>query len=251
MTSTHSNFFASRAPVGAAFLTTHWSMVLRAGGKGSLESASALEILCRGYWYPLYAYVRRQGHDSHEAQDLTQEFFFRLLEANSLASVHPDKGRFRSFLIASLKHFLINEWKRSQRQKRGGGQTHFSIEAETAEGRFRHEPANHFTPEKAFERRWAETLLQQVLDRLQGEWECRKTPGAFEDMKPFLLDAKGSARVAGVAARLGVTEESLKWSVRKLRQRYRDIFREEIAHTVSRPEEIDDEIRHLFSVLTD
>ena len=182
---------------------------------------------------------------------MTQEFFSRLLEANSLASVHPDKGRFRSFLIGSLKHFLINEWKRSQRQKRGGGQVHFSIEEEAAEGRFQHEPANHFTPEKAFERRWAETLLQQVLDRLRDEWERKDTPNHFENMKPFLLDGKGSSRISEVASRLGVTEESLKWTVRKLRQRYREIFREEIAHTVSRPEEIDDEIRHLFSVLTD
>lgn len=236
---------------GPAFPNTHWSMVLRAGDGRAPESASALEKLCKGYWYPLYAYVRRQGHAVHEAQDLTQEFFSRLLEGNSLGSVHPDKGRFRSFLIASLKHFLINEWKHSQRQKRGGGQAHFSLDEAVAEGRYQNEPVENFTPEKAFERLWAETLLQRVLDRLRDEWEVKDTTRQFVDLKPFLLDGKGTTRIADVAIRLGITEASLKWAVRKLRQRYREIFREEIAHTVSRPEDIDDEIRHLFSVLTD
>ncbi len=245
-----SNSAVPSAPRDGSFATTHWSMVLRAGDQRLPESASALEKLCGGYWYPLYAFVRRQGHSVHAAQDLTQEFFSRLLETNSLASVHPDKGRFRTFLIASLKHFLINEWKRSRRQKRGGGQIHFSLDEEIAEGRYQNEPVENLTPEKAFERRWAETLLQCVLDRLRDEWERKDTARHFEDMKPFLLDGKGSARMADVAARLGVTGASLKWAVSKLRQRYREIFREEIAHTVSCKEDIDDEIRHLFSVLS-
>jgi DNA-directed RNA polymerase specialized sigma24 family protein len=245
------NFLSSSGAPAGAFATTHWSMVLRAGDRCGPESAPALEKLCRGYWYPLYAYVRREGHAVHEAQDLTQAFFARLLGDNSLASVHPDKGRFRSFLIASLKHFLINEWKHSQRQKRGGGKVHFHLDEEVAQGRYRLEPAENFTPEKAFERRWAETLLQRVLDHLKAEWGQRDASVPFDEMKPFLLEGKGSVRIADVAARLGVTGDSLKWSVRKLRQRYREIFREEIAHTVGSPEDIDDEIRHLFSVLTD
>ena len=243
----------SAPATGRDFYTTHWSTVLRAGDAQSPESLGALEKLCRAYWYPLYAYVRRKGTDAHGAQDLTQEFFSRLLQDNSLASVQPSKGRFRSFLIASLNHYLANDWKHSQRQKRGGGHTQFSLDEEIAEGRYRHEPADHFTPEKAFERRWAETLLQGVLDRLRDEWERKATGEAtcrFDDVKPFLLDGRESAPFAEVARRLDVTEASLKWAVHKLRKRYGEIFREEIAHTVSGGDQIDDEIRHLFLVMS-
>ena len=235
------------------FNTTHWSVVLAAGETAVPGGAAALEQLCRAYWYPLYAFVRRQGHDSHEAQDLTQEFLSRLLEGNALGSAHPDKGRFRSFLIASLNHFLANEWKHSQRQKRGGSHTQFSLDEETAEDRFRHEPADTFTPEKAFERRWAETLLQGVLDRLRDEWEGKAAGAAtcrFDDVKPFLLDGKEAAPFADAARHLGITEASLKWAVHKLRKRYAELFREEIAHTVSSADEMDDEIRHLFLVMS-
>ena len=236
-------------PADAVFATTHWSLVMRAGDQRSPESATSLEKLCHSYWYPLYAYVRRQGHAPHDAQDLTQEFFSRLLESNALDAVHPSKGRFRSFLIASLHHFLANEWKHAQRQKRGGGHTHFSLDEEIAEGRYRHEPADTFTPENAFERRWAETLLQGVLDRLRAEWNEKDSIRHFDDLKPFLIDGNEAAPFAEAALRFGVTEASLKWAVHKLRCRYREIFREQIAHTVARPEEIDDEIRHLFSVM--
>ncbi len=225
--------------------------MLRAGNQHSSESIVALEKLCRTYWYPLYAFVRRQGHGSHDAQDLTQEFFSRLLNSDSLDSVHPDKGRFRSFLIASLKHFLTNEWKHSQRQKRGGGQTPFSLDEQTAEGLYKHEPQDHFTPEKAFERRWTETLLQTVLDRLRKEWEADGPNFRFEDLKPFLLQNDGTMPFAEAATRLGATEASLKWAVHKLRKRYRELFREEIAHTVESPDQIQDEVRHLFSVMAE
>ena len=238
---------------GRDFCTTHWSMVLRAGDAQSPGSLDALEKLCRAYWYPLYAYVRRKGTDAHGAQDLTQEFFARLLQDNSLASVQPSKGRFRSFLIASLNHYLANDWKHSQRQKRGGSHPHFSLDEAAAEGRFQYEPADSFTPEQAFERRWAETLLQGVLDRLRDEWERKATGEAtcrFDDVKPFLLDGREAAPFAEAARRLDVTEASLKWVVHKLRKRYGEIFREEISHTVSGPDEIEDEIRHLFSVMT-
>lgn len=223
---------------------------MRAGKQQSEESGPALEKLCQAYWYPLYAYVRREGRTSHEAQDLTQEFFASLLETHALEGVHPDKGRFRSFLIASLRHFLANERKHSHRQKRGGGRVHFSLDEERAEGRYQHEPSDNFTPERAFERRWAETLLQGVLDRLRDEWDAKDTTLLFENVKPFLIGSEETATFQVIARRLGVTEASLKWTVHKLRQRYQKIFREEIANTVSTPEEIEDEIRHLFVVLT-
>ena len=238
-------------PVSAAasFVTTHWSVVLRAGNQHSPESASSLEKLCCVYWHPLYGYVRRQGKNPHDAQDLTQEFFSCLLASHSLGAVHPSKGRFRSFLIAALNHFLANDWKQARRQKRGGDHTHFSLDAATAEDRFQHELPDHFTPDKAFERRWAETLLQTVLDRLRAEWEPDGAPRHFDEMKAFLIEGKDAATFAEVAGRLGVTEASLKWSVHKLRGRYGEIFREEIASTVSHPDEVEDEIRHLFAVM--
>jgi len=251
MSSSAPYFSDSRMMSDAAFTTTRWTLVRSAADQCLPESALALERLCRNFWYPLYSFVRRQGYAVHDAQDLTQEFFSRLLESDGIGSVHPDKGRFRTFLIASLNHFLINEWRHSRRQKRGGGQIHFSLEAESAESRYRYEPADYFTPEKAFDRRWAETLLQHVLDRLQEEWNQRHLAGHFEDMKPFLADGPGTIRIADAAARLGVTEDSFKWSLRKFRQRYRAIFCEEITHTVSSPDEIDDEIRYLFSVLAE
>ena len=231
---------------GAQFPSTLWTMVRSARDE---RSGQALEALCRAYWYPLYAYAQRQGHRPEDAQDLTQEFFSRLLEDQSLASVHESKGRFRSFLLASFKHLMANEWKRAQRQKRGGGQHHFSLEAELAEGYYQPELADTLDPEKLYERRWAETLLQRVLDRLQDEWEHKGVTRHFEDLKSFLIDKKGSTPFAELAARLGVSEASLKWAVHKLRQRYRELVREEIAQTVSSAEEVDDEIRHLFSVL--
>jgi RNA polymerase sigma factor (sigma-70 family) len=211
----------------------------------------ALEKLCRAYWNPLYTYVRRQGYTSEDAQDLTQEFFSRLLKDHSLALVHESKGRFRSFLLASFKHLLANEWKRSTRQKRGGGQVHFSLDEEIAAIGVREELLDHLDPEKVYARHWAETLLQRVLDRLRHEWEDKERTRHFDALKTFLVEDKGSVTFAEAAARLGVSEPSLKWAVHKLRRRYRELVREEIAHTVNDETEIDDEIRHLFAVLTE
>ena len=237
----------------AQFRTTRWSVVYRAGATEcpAEEGHRALEELCRAYWSPLYAYVRRQGYSPEDAQDLTQEFFSRLLEDHSLASVHENKGRFRSFLLASFKHLLANEWKRATRQKRGGGAVHFSLEEEMSAGRTQFEGLDHLDPEKLYERRWAETLLQRVLDHLREEWENKDATRHFDDLKPFLVDGRGSSSFADAAARVGVTEASLKWAVHKLRKRYRELVREEIAHTVNSENEIDDEIRYLFSVLAD
>jgi RNA polymerase sigma-70 factor (ECF subfamily) len=181
---------------------------------------------------------------------MTQEFFSRLLEDHSLTSVHESKGRFRSFLLASIKHLLANEWKRANRQKRGGGQIHFSLDAEIAHGHHHPEPLDHLDPEKLYEKRWAETLLQRVLDRLRGEWEKKDMARDFDDLKLFLVGKQAGGTFAAAAARAGVTEASLKWAVHKLRQRYRELVRDEIAQTVSTADEIDDEIRYLFSVLS-
>lgn len=233
------------------FRTTRWSMVYRAGARqcSAEEGHRALEELCRAYWHPLYAYVRRQGYSAEDAQDLTQDLFSRLLEDDSFASVHETKGRFRSFLLSCCKHLLANEWKRATRQKRGGGATHFSIEEDIITGRAHEELLDHLDPERAFEKRWAETLLQRVLDRLQGEWEDNGVTRHFDDLKPFLIEGRGAVSFAEAAARAGVSEASFKWAVHKLRKRYRELVREEIADTVQSEEEIDDEIRYLFSVL--
>jgi len=235
---------------GAIFATTRWSVVLRAGDSQAPSSAEALETLCQTYWPPLYAYVRRRGHDVHEAQDLIQEFIARLLERKDLGQVDQSRGRFRSFLLASMNHFLANEWHRNQRQKRGGGRQIFSLDQALADGVPGIEPSHELTPERAFDARWAETLLKRVLERLRQEWERRYQPRHFDDLKVFLLEDRGSAPFAAMAARLGITESALKSIVHRLRKRYRELFREEVANTVETPAEVEDEIRHLFQALS-
>ena len=230
---------------GAQFPSTLWSVVRSAGE----ESRPALEKLCAAYWPPLYAYVRRRGYQPQDAQDLTQEFFARLLEDHSLTAVDQGKGRFRSFLLASIKHLLANEWKRATRQKRGGGQLHFSIEAQLAEGFTDRALQIHPDPEKLYEKQWAETLLQRVLDRLREEWDEAGSASRFEDLKVFLVEPKGSTSIAEAAARGGVSEASLKWAVHKLRRRYRELVREEVSQTLESASEIEDEIRHLLAAL--
>jgi len=229
------------------FVTTHWSVVLRAGQEPSTQSAAALAELCHAYWYPLYAFVRRQGHAPEDAQDLTQEFFVRLLEGDALKTADPDKGRFRSFLLTLLKRMLVSEWRHEHRQKRGGGAVIFSLDEQEAEDRFRFEPADAVTPETVFERRWAETLLDRVLARLEAEYRGHAL--GFANLQPYLIEDKGAAPFAQTAARLGTTESALKAVVYRLRCRYGELFREEIAHTVERPEEVEEEIRHLLGVL--
>lgn len=235
----------------AVFATTRWSVVLRAGVAPSPQSSEALETLCRTYWPPLYAFVRRRGYDVHEAQDMVQEFIARLLERQDLGTVDPSKGKFRSFLLASMSHFLANEWNRSQRQKRGGGKIIFSLDQALAEGVAGVEPASPTTPEREFERRWAETVIQRALERLRSEWERRYQARHFDDLKVFLLEERGASPFAGVASQLGITESALKSIVHRLRKRYRELFREEIAQTVDDPKEVDAEIRHLLEALGD
>jgi len=240
----------ARAAAGPAdFRTTHWSVVLQAGLSPSAQSAAALDELCRAYWLPLYFFVRRRGHDEHEAKDLTQEFFSRLIAKNYLGAVERERGRFRYFLQTALKNFLANEWNRSQRQKRGGGVQSFSLDAQAAEERYQLESQTNVTPEVLFERRWAQTLFDRVIDLLQEEFVAAHNRQRFDELKPFLLDDPDASSYAQTAGRLQTSEGAVKSAVHRLRQRARELFREEIAHTVSTSEEIDDEIRHLFAAL--
>ncbi len=226
------------------FAATRWTMVLAAGRGDSPQAARALDELCRLYWYPLYAYIRRCGHEAHEAEDLTQEFFARLLAKNYLADVEREKGKFRSFLLASLKHFLANEWDKARAQKRGGHHTFVSLDAET---RYRSEPADEPSADKLLDRQWALALLDQVLARLAAEADAKQ----FAVLKPFLTAGKDVTHYADVAVKLGMTEGAVKVAVHRLRQRYRKLLREEIAHTVASPAGVDDEIRHLFAAFND
>jgi len=231
------------------FATTHWSLVLQAGGQNSPQSAEALAQLCRAYWYPLYAYVRRQGHDVHDAQDLTQEFFARLLGQDSIRRANPQRGRFRTFLLSSLKNFLINEWNKAKRQKRGGGHQFLSLDAQETETRFQAEPADHQSPDKAYERRWAMVLLDRVLSQLQCELVACGQGRLFDELKFCLTGQEAGGCYAEIGGRLGMTEGNVKVNVHRLRRRYRELLREEIGRTVEDPTAIDDEIRELFAAL--
>jgi RNA polymerase sigma factor (sigma-70 family) len=234
----------------AGFAATRWTLVLAAArGNVTPHAAAAMAELCRVYWYPLYAYVRRRGHDTHEAEDLTQEFFLRFLAKNYLADIDRDKGKFRAFLLASLKHFLANQWDRLQAQKRGGGQTVLPISTADAENRYRLEPWHDLTPEKLFERRWALTVLDQVLARLQMELAAEGKKPVFDGLKAFLTGGRGSGGYAEAAEELGITEGAVRVAVHRLRRRYRQLLRDEIAQTVAGPGEIDEEIEYLLSCL--
>jgi RNA polymerase sigma-70 factor (ECF subfamily) len=230
------------------FATTHWSVVLAAANDKTPEAAAALERLCRIYWYPLYAFVRRQGYGPADAQDLTQEFFARLLARSFLARVAPQKGKFRSFLLVSLRHFLSDERDRASAVKRGGGKELLSLDAEEAEGRYRLEPVERLDAEKIYERRWAMTLLGLAWTRLREESAARGKLEQFERLAEFVA---GEAEVTCVAAasELGLTESAMRSAVHRLRERYRALIREEIALTVSAPGEVDDELRYLIKVV--
>jgi RNA polymerase sigma factor (sigma-70 family) len=234
----------------AGFAATRWTLVLAAAdGNVSPRARAAMEELCRLYWYPLYAYVRRRGHEAHEAEDLTQEFFLRLLAKKSLADVDRQKGKFRAFLLAALKHFLANEWDRRHAQKRGGREVVISLDALGAESRYQLEPAHELTAEKLFERQWAIAVLDQVLARLQTELAAEGKQAMFDGLKPFLAAGRQAGGYAEAAARLGMTEGAVKTAVHRLRRRYRQLLREEIAQIVAEPEEIDEEIRYLLACL--
>jgi RNA polymerase sigma factor (sigma-70 family) len=231
----------------AVFVTTHWSMVQSAGRADTPRARAALETLCRTYWYPLYAYVRRRGYSPEDAQDLTQAFFARLLERKSVAGVGPEKGRFRSFLLACLNHFLANEWDKARAQKRGGGRV-LALDWASAETRLGPFPAEPLTPETIYERRWALTLLEEVYTRLAAEHERQGKTDLFAALRPALAGA-GGAPYAELAGRLGMSEGAVKVAVHRLRHRYRELLRETIAETVATPEEVEDELRYLQRTL--
>lgn len=238
----------STLPAGGAFLTTRWSLVLAAQGGDAPGAEAALATLCQTYWYPLYAFVRRHGHSPHDAQDLTQEFFARLLTRNYLAQVAREKGKFRSFLLAAMKHFLANEWDRARTLKRGGGQTIISLDAD-AETRYQLEPVETTTAETLYERRWALTLLERVMDQLRADYARQGKADHYDALKACLTGTRESAPYAELATRLGLTEGAVKTMVHRLRKRYRELLRAEIAQTVTTPAEVEDEIRHLRAVL--
>jgi len=216
--------------------------------EASPESREALETLCRHYWQPLYAFVRRQGHSPHDAQDLTQEFFARLLGKNYLAAVERQKGRFRSFLLAALKHFLANEWDKLRAQKRGGGKTAIFIDAAAAETSCAGALAAEETADRIYDRRWALTLLERTMQRLEQEYQSKAR--AFERLRPALIGERDSLPYAQIARELDSTEGAVKAAVHRLRQRYREILREEIADTVASKSEVEEELRQLFSALS-
>lgn len=233
-----------------AFATTHWSLVLAAGRDASPEARAAMETLCRAYWYPLYAYVRRGGHSPDDAQDLTQEFFHRLLSCDWVARADKTRGRFRTFLLSGLQNFLANEWQKANRLKRGAGTVTIALDALDAEERYRVEPADVASADKLFDRRWALTLLDRVLARLQTEQAAAGFADRFEALRPALLGEPNDEGYIALARRFGVTESTVKSWVHRLRGRYRELLREEVAQTVGAPEETQDELRHLMRVLS-
>ena len=231
------------------FRTTHWSVVLLARRSDTVRAEPALAELCRVYWYPLYAYVRRLGRSAEDAQDLTQEFFARLIERHWLDKVDQDRGRFRSFLLSAFKHFLAGEWHHDRAAKRGGGQALLSLDAVVAEDRYALEPLNPMTPEAIYDRRWALTVLDQVLARLEAEQRIAGHANRFAALKDCLLGEPEATTLVELAARLDLTEAALKSIVRRLRERYRVLLRGEIAETVDGSEKVDEELRSLLAAL--
>jgi RNA polymerase sigma-70 factor (ECF subfamily) len=222
-------------------------VVLAAGRSDSPQAIEALEKLCRVYWYPLYAYVRRRGHDAHDAEDLTQEFFARLLDSNSLSNIQREGGKFRSFLLTALKRFLANDWERQQTQKRGAGQRVISLDEMDPEARYRVELADPASPDVLFERSWATTVLEQVLTRLGAEYAGERKFELFERLQPCLTGAESLITYSQLASELNLTEAAVKMSVHRLRRRYGELLRLEIAQTVVNPSEIEEEIRALLA----
>jgi RNA polymerase sigma-70 factor (ECF subfamily) len=246
----HRSASDSDRPGPANFVTTHWSAVVRAAHPDSAEAQAALGELCRNYWYPLYTFVRRQGHGPHDAEDLTQEFFARLLEKNFVAEAHSEKGRFRTFLLTALKRFLANQWDRQHARKRGGFQTVVPIDADLAESRLRADPAHEAAPDELYERQWAMTLLDQVMARLQEEYASTDRSALFEQLRGCLTQDDSARPYAEIASQLRLTEAAVKMSMHRLRSRYREVLRSEIGKTVSSPEEVEDEISHLFTTFS-
>jgi len=234
---------------GRWFATTHWSVVI-AAKTGDSQQAQALEKLCRTYWPPLYAYIRRDGHDPAEAQDLTQEFFARLLAREYLQNLHHQEGKFRSFLLAYVKNFLSEQRRKDGAQKRGGGCEFISLNQPVGEAGYLLEPVDELTPIEVFDRRWAQGILQTALDRLRQEYVTRGQSALFDVLQDYQPREPGGHSYAQLGEDLGMTEAAIKWAVHRMRERHGELLREEIAQTVARPEEIDEELRHFRALLS-
>ncbi|MEQ8790009.1 MAG: sigma-70 family RNA polymerase sigma factor [Pirellulaceae bacterium] len=234
------------SPPPGQFATTHWSLVLAAGAG---ESQAALAELCQAYWLPLYVYLRRRGHSQHDAEDITQGFFSMLLQREDLRGLDPQRGKFRSFLLGSMKHFLANRRERDRALKRGGGRTIVSLDVDKAESHCRLEPAHDHTPERAFERQWALTLLERTLDALRNEAAVAGKLGEFDRLKVYLTGQRQDETYAQLAEELQSSEDAIKQAVSRMRKRYRQQLRREIAQTTNGADEVDDEIRELFAAL--
>jgi len=232
------------------FATTHWSVVLAAGHAESDQANEALEKLCRTYWYPLYVHVRRRGHSVEDAQDLTQQLFAWFLEKDYFRLADRARGRFRTFLLHALEHFLVNEWKRAHRIKRGAGSPDLSLDAEAAERRYAQEPATWVTPERAYEKRWAMTLLEQVLAGLRQEYVEAGHGDVFDELGELLWGKDAASSYATIGEHLGMTEGATRTAMHRLRERYRARLRTEVAHTVACAEEVEEELRYLIVVIS-
>jgi RNA polymerase sigma factor (sigma-70 family) len=230
------------------FATTHWSVILAAGQKDGEIARAALAELCETYWYPLYVFVRRQVNDVHEAQDFTQAFFARLLEQRPFEAAEPNRGRFRAYLLTACKRFLINEWHKELTAKRGGGRHVLSLDFDSGESRYSLVAIDPTTAEQLYDRQWAITLLERVMEQLRLEYVAKKRLPHFETLKSFLAGSSYGASYAEAARALGISETNAKVAAHRMRQRYREMLRTEIAQTVQRPDDVEEEIRDLFAI---
>jgi RNA polymerase sigma-70 factor (ECF subfamily) len=233
------------------FATTHWSVVVAAGEAESAPAQSALETLCRAYWYPIYVYVRRKGYAPDDAQDLTQEFFAQVISKQQLRKADRNKGKFRTFLLAALDHFLAREWTRAHRQKRGGQFVFLSLDQERPEERYRLEPRDNTTPEKNFERQWARTLLEHAMDALKRECEASGRGALFAEVRRLLSGEREEGAHGEISHRLGIAETTVRVNVHRLRRRYGELLRAKLAETVSEKEDVEEELRYLMRTLSE
>jgi RNA polymerase sigma-70 factor (ECF subfamily) len=239
----------ARSNADTPFLTTRWSIVAAAGRVGTPEARAALSELCETYWYPLYAYVRRRGHAQEDAHDLTQAFFARVLEKNVVIAADPARGRFRAFLLGSLKNFLANEWDKERAQKRGGGTATLSLDFEHADERFSREPASPLTPEMEYERNWALAVLERAIARLRGEYARRGKERLFEALRPALVASDEDTSRAEMGAALGMSEGAVKVALHRMRAAFREALRRELADIVGPDGDPEDELRNLIAAL--
>jgi len=233
----------------AQFATTHWSVVLHAGQDDSSQALAAIEKLARAYWYPLYAYVRRKGHDAHTAEDLTQEFFARVINRHSFARVDRTKGRFRSWLLGAMNHFLAHEWEKARAQKRGGGAAALPLDEAQANERYQRHLAVECAPEKLFDHQWALTILERAATRLRAGYVAEGRPEIYDRLKAFVSGEGAASSYAAVALQLGLSESAVKSAIHRMRQRFQELVREEVAQTVCSPGDLDDELRYLLEVI--